>query len=854
VRVPWPTGIRYDSLCQVTFADLQGIGCASLLLTKPHMKPQHWVYHFVSKRPYLLTGCNNNMGYSATLQHRSSAQFWLDEKRLELMARRRPVCLLPFPQMVLHWLRQDDEITGNYLMQFHEYFEGYYDGYEREFRGFGKVCQTDSELEPGKAESGHTAPMRTTHWFHTGQSIDRVLKGTCGLDDEITPLGRTVISTFDAKGRKERVRKRRKADDHREIAYALAGRPLRTEVSQADDPVPARLFSLSELRYRVRIVNDNPSSLLILELESRALQYERFMDDPKGQHAVNLAFDRYGLLTHGLTVACARRRTGTDKPPFDREDQLRAWVDSHDEQQQYFYLTETLAAFIHLITDGHWLLGLPWRQRSNAMRLPKGALPGGLRAADISFENFEQHKDSAEWKAARELTSLSQHTYLESAGKMLYPPLAGPTEQAVFDKKALAAYDDVPIVIRDELRKIGYAPMKLFFPEDPAQDLLQNLWSAQSGFFTYANASGFYHVTEVQQTASHGVTHITWDTNHLLTLAITLPDGCVTQMAYDMHTLLPQRVTDPNENIQEVLYDAGGQPMVLGFHGTEDGLQAGFAPLSTYPPQSDLSVEYALANPKTVLAAAASAVRTELFSWMPLLPFKTLPLKRKEWIAKGLILPDGRIRASALRWLNQRKKRTASEQTLLKIIRTALRQPVHSLGLVADRYHTDSRQQIQMKISYVDGFGRELQSKQLVPPGDALVATPEDGLATGADGKPIELPALQRWRVQSRVEYNHKGETIRVYRPYFLNTHRCINDSAMRKHGYHDRIFYDALGRPIKTINALGHLAFDILHAWFKLSYDYNDTDDSPLSKPAKVRLKKTVRPTKRKPSKRVKS
>ncbi|MFM9381943.1 SpvB/TcaC N-terminal domain-containing protein [Pseudomonas sp. UV AK001] len=845
--VAWPDGIRYDNLCQVTFADLQGIGCASLLFTRPHMTPQHWVYHFVSERPYMLTGCNNNMGYGATLKHRSSVQFWLDEKRLELMARRRPVCLLPFPQMVLHWLRQDDEITGNYLMQFHEYFEGYYDGVEREFRGFGKVCQTDSELEPGKAESGHTAPMRVTHWFHTGRSIDLVLKGICELDDEITPLGHTLISEFDARGRKEQPRKRRKADDDHEIAYALAGRALRTEVCQADDPAPARLFSLSEFRYRVRVVNDNPSSLLVLEQETRSHQYERFMDDPNCQHAVNLAWDEYGQLTHGFTVACARRRTETDKPPFDREDQLRAWVDSHDEQQQYFYLTETLAAFIHLITDGHWLLGLPWRQRSNAMSLPKGALPGGLRAADISFENFDRYKDSAEWTTACELTSLSQHTYLESAGEMLYPPQAGPTEQAVFDKKALEAYDDVPIVIRDELRKIGYSPMKLFYPEDPAQDLLQNLWSAQSGFFTYADASGFYHVTEVQQTASHGVTHITWDTDHLLTIAITLPDGCVTSVTYDMHTLQPLSVTDPNENIQEVLYDAGGQPLVHSFHGSEEGLPAGFAPLSAYPPQPDTSVKFALANPKTVLASAASVVRTELFSWMPSLPRKTLPLKRKEWIVKGLILPDGHIRASALRWLNQRKKRTASEQTLLKIIHTALRQPVHSLSLVADRYHTDPLQQIQMTISYVDGFGRELQSKQLVPPGDALVATPEDTLVTGADGKPIELPAIQRWRVQRRVEYNHKGETIRVYRPYFLNTHRCINDSAMRQHGYHDRMFYDALGRPIQTINALGHLAFDVLHPWFKLSYDFNDTDDSPPARPAK-------RPAPARPAKRTKS
>ncbi|TEA63206.1 SpvB/TcaC N-terminal domain-containing protein [Pseudomonas sp. CH235] len=846
VRVPWPRGVRYDNLCQVTFADLQGIGCASLLLTVPHMKPRHWVYHFVSERPYLLTGCNNNMGYSATLSYRSSAQFWLDEKRQELIARRRPVCHLPFPQMVLEWLRQDDEVTGNYLMQFHEYFEGHYDGLEREFRGFGRVCQIDSELESGKAESGHTAPMRMTHWFHTGKSIDLVLNNIGDLDDEIQPLCPTVISAYDTKLRKERIRKRRKADAP-EIAYALAGRLLRTEVCQADDPAPARLFSLNESRYRVRVVNESPSSLLVLELESRSQQYERFMDDPNCQHVVNLAWNEYGQLTHSLTVACARRRTETDEPPFDQEDQRRAWVDSHDEQQRHFYLAETLVEHTHLITDGHWLLNLPLRKRGNALMLPKGALPGGLTADAISFENVVLHKDSAQWTAARELTSLSQQTYLEAAGEILYPPLAGPTEQAVFDKKALAAYDDVPIVIRDELAKIGYAPMKLFFPEDSAQDQLQNLWSARSGFFTYDNANGFYHVTDVQPTASHGATHITRDADHLLTIAIRPPDGCVTTVTYDMHTLLPWSVTDPNENIHEVLYEAGGHPIAHSSHGTEGGVRAGFEPLSVYPPQSDLSVEFALANPKTVLASAAGVVRTDLFSWMPLLPVKTARLKRKQWIANGLILPDGHIRASALRGLTRLKKRTASEQTLLNIIQTALRQPVHSLNLVADRYHTDPLQQIQMTLRYVDGFGRELQSKQLVPPGDAFVATSDNGLETGADGKPIEMPAARRWRVMGRIEYNHKGEPIRTYRPYFLDTHRCINDSAMREHGYHDQMFYDALGRPVRTLNALGDLAFELLHPWFKLSYDFNDTHEPAPAGPAK-------KTTPAKPAKRVKS
>lgn len=811
VRVPWPVGIRYDNLCQVTFADLQGLGCASLLLTVPHMTPQHWVYHFVSERPYLLNGSNNNMGYNATLGYVSSAQCWLDEKQEVLAAGEKPVCHLPFPQQVLAWLRQDDEITGSYLMQFWKYFEGYYDRKEREFRGFARVYQTDSELEPGKAESGHTAPMLVKNWFHTGADIDLKLKDICLLDGVATPLGATLISQFDAKRGRERIRKRRYVDEH-EIAYALSGQRLRTEVSQADVPDPAPLFSQNEVRYLVRQTNENSSSLLVLQLEARSYEYEGVMNDPRCQQVVNLQWDLFGQLVHSFTVDCARRRTETDEPPFEEDDLRRAWTDSFDDQQRAFYLAEVRADFLHLTDAPQWLLGLPSRQRSNALMLPSGTLPEGLSPEQISYETFFQHQASAKWTALRELTSLSKQQYFEDdAGKILYPPLPLPTEQAVFDKKALEAYDSVPppFVIRDELVKIGYKSMNLFFPEDPDEDVQRNLWSALSGFFTYAGASDFYQVTAVQQTASHGVTEITHDAYHLLVSAITQPDGCKTEITTDYHTLQPLSIKDANDNIQEVKYEPGGQPMALSFHGTEGGKVAGFQPLSLYPPQADLTPEHAIANPKAVLASAASVVRTDLFSWMPVLPPKTLPLKRKEWIAKGLLLPDGRIR-------------------------TARCQPVHSAVLTADRYHDDLLQLIQMIISFVDGFGRELQSKQLVASGPAYVSTPDGNLALDEEGKPIEALADPRWRVSGRVEYNHKGEPIRVYRPYFLDTHRYINDSSMRQHGYHDQLFYDALGRPVKTINALGHVAFDILHPWFKCSYDFNDTDDTPPAKAAK--------------------
>ncbi|MBV4476365.1 SpvB/TcaC N-terminal domain-containing protein [Pseudomonas botevensis] len=821
LRVPWPSGVRYDPLCQVTFADLQGLGCASLLLTVPHMTPRHWVYHFVSERPYLLSGANNNMGYDATLGHASSAQYWLDEKRQLLEAGERPVCHLPFPQQVLKYLRQDDEVTGNYLMQRFQYFEGCFDPRERELRGFGRVYQTDSELTPGLAESGHTAPMRVKQWFHVGRTIDQPLKDTCESDQEYRPLGATKVAPG--------------AEDHPDMPYALSGRLLRSETSQADDPVPARLFTLDEVRYQVEVLDEAPSRLIVQELETRRFQYERIMNDPRCQHVVILERNPYGQTVHSLTVDCARRRNENDDPPFEEDSQKRAWRDSFDQSQNVFYLSEWRAEFHQLIEPPHWLLNLPWCRRSNALTLPPGVLPVGLSAEQISAEHFLRHQDSNAWNALRELTSLSVQHYQQSPeGELSFPPLAIARDDAVFDKQALAAYDAVPdFDIRLELDRIGYVPMPFSLPVDPEADKRRELWAVESEFFTYAAAADFYQVTKVQPTASHGETEISSDTDHLRTTVIKQPDGCQTHITWDYHHLQPKSVSDANLNIQEALFLPDGRTQATSFYGTEDGKRAGFRPLSEYPIPADPSPESALGNPPEYLAAAAIALAYDLLSWMPKIPLNTALAEHLQWIAKGLVQPDGRVRASVLRRLKHLKNPDVGEQALLDLLSNLPRVPVHSAALRADRYFNDPQRQIQISITHVDGSGRTLQTKQLVEKGLAYVRSP-DGSLELENGVPRQALADPRWRVSGRAELNHKGEPIRVFQPYFINSEQRVNDSSMRESGYFDELFYDATGRQIQVINAKGHLAFELIHPWFTAKYDYNDTDESPPTKPLK--------------------
>ncbi|MFZ3281541.1 SpvB/TcaC N-terminal domain-containing protein [Pseudomonas sp.] len=846
IHVPWPAGVRYDRLSQVSFADLQGLGCASLILTVPHITPQHWRYDFVAAKPYLLTASNNNMGCSASVVYRSSAQEWLDEKQRLLTLKNPPVCHLPFAVAVVKKQRQLDEITGNCLTQAFVYREGVYDAREREFRGFGQLQQTDSERAGAIDEGGFTAPVRVCTWFHTGQSMDRSRADYFNGDQQAWPLGDTLFSRYHVTDECDETITPADADTEYEIARALVGSVIRIETYAEDDidtPGIPRPFAVQENRYLVREVRArgqyDSAVLLPLALENISYQYDRFIDDPLCRHALNLSWDAHGSATHALTVSYARRLTETDTPPFTDVDEQQWWRDAHDAAQQAFYLNETRSRFIDLSDDAQqWRLGLPWQQRSNALVLPKGSLPEGLTAQQVSYEDMVAHQDSAHWDEQRVLTTQSVQRYVKSDGtphddgKADFVALVGPLELAQLDKTALDAYDvlPAPFNIRDELAKIGYTPMRLLFEIDPAIDAEQNLWSVHYGYADYADLSGFYKVRSYHETLSQGATLAEYDAYHLAISRVQLPDHCTTHIEYDYHALQPLRIIDANENIEEALYEPSGQPLATSFHGTERGVAAGFRPLSEYQRPEDHRPDPAIEDPEGAVQKAASTLRKDLFSWMGQVPPDAALLT--DWIARRYVLPSGHIRASARQQLTRRTVLTASEHALRDIIASTRREPVHSVVLSADRYPDDAiAAQIQIVKACVDGFGRALQNQQLVDPGIAY-AVDDDGALIIKDGQLEEVFVEQRWRISERIEYNNKGLPVRRFRPFFANRHRYVNDQSLRTHGCFDSLCYDPLGRTTKLINARGDFSRETYHPWYQTSEDFNDTaEHSPAAK-----------------------
>jgi len=768
---PWPEGVRYDRFCQVSLVDLQGLGCASVVLTVPHMTPRHWHLSY-SEKPYLLNQTDNHFGGLGKVTYRSSAQEWLDEKQALRAVGRPAISYLPFAVHVVVKQTQEDWITKNTLTQLFQYRQGYYDPHDRDFRGFGLVLQIDSE-KPVNPQDSFTAPVLRKTWYHTGRFPEPDHEDYDSSDPHAQVLGEHLLSELS--GETDRLIEEADPATRREMSRALSGSVLRNEVFGLDNQMqPSVLYAVQASRYLVRqllgLSEHQPYALMLPRvLESISYRYEAGeLEDPHCEHSLNLAWDRFGVLNHGVTVHYARRKKPGDTPPFDDEHQNTWWQASHDEAQQRFYLNETRDQAIHLDSPQSWRLGLPYRVRANAMVVAANELSTDA----ISYESFISPQGPLA-NLPRTLTALSVQRYIGCGdGEATFEALADATESAELDDHALSAYERVMDAeqLATRLEEIGYQRMPSFLPDDGL-----NLWSVKRGFARYAGLGGFYLPETFRPTRSHGWTEVEYDGYHMLMVRVTDPVGCTTQATYDYRTLQPRQIVDPNQNIQEADYDAFGRLWATSFHGTELGDEVGFDPL-------EVPGQRLWGGAKTAVEQPAAALRGYACVYYY----------------------DANV-------------------TLDQYYDPRPRPPFASAALQADRYPGDPDQQIRIGLISVDGFGRVLQTRQLVEAGDAYKVDDYGDLDI-IGGHPVIVHAEKRWRVSERVEYNNKGLVVRVYRPYFADNHVYINDGQMRNHGYHDKQFYDPLGRPTITITAKGWMRRLTYRTWYTISEDENDT------------------------------
>ena len=336
---------RVDSLTSVQAVDLLGNGTACLVWTSPlpgdASQPMRYIDLMGGQKPHLMTKVTNNLGAETVVQYAPSTKFYLADK----LAGKPWVTKLPFPVHVVEKTTVKDEWRKTEFSSTYSYHHGYYDGIEREFRGFGRVDQIDVEsfdkFAQANADSPYVTddktlyqpPVKTVTWFHTGAFLDRQRIISEFKDEyfpnwleELKPDEINVLGDFKENDLPEPDLDAENLSDEewREALRACKGMMLRQEVYELDldalqergEHVPVKLFSTAYHNCNIRRLQPkgNNQHAVFLATESEAITYHYELDltpdkvipDPRIAHTLNLKTDEYGNVLQSVAVVYPR--------------------------------------------------------------------------------------------------------------------------------------------------------------------------------------------------------------------------------------------------------------------------------------------------------------------------------------------------------------------------------------------------------------------------------------------------------------------------------------------------------------------------------------------------------------------
>lgn len=385
--IPPPDEVRPDNTWRLQVADVRGTGMASLVLTVPHMTPQHWVLEFSPVRPWLLTTVVDNLGSSTELQYRSSAQGWLDEKAALKAAGKKAVSHLPFPVHTVSQVTQVNEITGLTLGSRTRYLGGVWDRGEREFAGFRRLIQTDvntrSEENALSRQATLSPPAETRTWFFCGiAALDTAPEGAQEEADAAFTVSPTRFTCWQDGDKPETPDP--ESGRGQWLHRALRGQVMRTEVYGMDeDPRAGVPYAVSRQRFQVRSWDSADASgqpdpahpvTLVTPVESLSLACERIANDPQATQMLVLALDEYGTALDSVSITCPRQLTPAQVLAEESDRKLYPTSlpdgiirDSLDQQQYDCWITLTRSRVHHLTGGNDFVPGLPLDTRTDSI-------------------------------------------------------------------------------------------------------------------------------------------------------------------------------------------------------------------------------------------------------------------------------------------------------------------------------------------------------------------------------------------------------------------------------------------------------------------------------------------------------
>ena len=806
-----------DDQTSVSVVDFLGRGTMCLLwsssLPADTQRPLRYVDLMNGQKPHLLTNIRNNLGAETRIEYASSTEFYLADQ-----AAGTPwVTRLPFPVHVVKKVETYDYISRNRFVRAYTYHHGFFDGVEREFRGFGRVDQLDTEEFAALTRSGafpvgeniraesNVPPVLTKTWFHTGVylgggRVSRHMEHEYWREPGLRPHEHQAMLLDDTILPEDLT-----PEEAREACRALKGSLLRQEIYALDDREASdQPYTVSEANFTIRPLQPRGRSRHAVFFthgrENLSFNYERKLyevdgcrrADPRVMHIVILEVDDYGNILQSINIGYGRRFA--DLSPFltdgDREKQKKILltlstnqytnvVGQPDAYRKPLIAEASLFELIHMQPAAS-CFGVTNLFRFHELATKVAQASDGLH--DLAYEDIEA--EGATTAAPYRRLLRQSRTLFRSDALDRFLPLG------VVEPLALPG-EDYQLALTPGFLKRVYRRSQ---HDHPPENLLPNAesvlrqegayedldgnghWWIRSGQMFYSPAITDNPTEELAHAKRHffianrfinpfgNVSSVTYDTHDLSLVKSRDPVGNTVVSLIDYRLLSPYLMTDANGNRSQVVFDTLGLVVgtaLMGKQGDDQGdnLEGFVADLS-----ESITLEHIrhpLHDPWQILRNATTRLVYDLFAYQ--------------------------------------RTRTHSQP-----------QPAVVYTMARETHVSDLKpgqiSKVQHALSYSDGFSREIQKKLQAAPGPL-----REG---GAKANP-------RWVGSGWTIFNNKGKPVRQYEPFFSAGHQFEFANVV---GVSSVVFYDPVERVVATLHPNHTYEKVMFDPWGQQTWDVNDT------------------------------
>ncbi|MGO9484231.1 MAG: SpvB/TcaC N-terminal domain-containing protein [Rhodomicrobium sp.] len=757
-----------DNVTAVDVADLLGRGTACLIWSSPLPRDARRQLRYIDlmcgRKPHLLSHVNNNMGASTRIEYASSTEFYLADK-----AAGAPwITRLAFPVHVVRRVETYDEVSRNRMVTRYTYHHGFFDGLEREFRGFARVDQLDTEsfadipqtedfpVGDNWAEASNVPPVLTRTWFHTGVFLNggRVSRhlsheyfrepgfDAASLPDTILPSGLTAFET-------------------REACRALKGSMLRQEVYALDGGAKEKTpYTVSESNFTIVTVQPKGCNRYAVFFthprEAVAYHCERNATDPRIGHELTLAVDRFGNVLRSAAIGYQRR-----DPAFPEQGQTLATLTEQTYTNPVFepdaYRTPSPAEVKTYQLTAPELNGADLLTFAQVDALTASAIeiayemeptPGQTqkRLVERARSIYRKNDLSALLPAGRQeslaLPGVSYKLALTEGLLDVYGAKALPAELKQILAGPDAGYRDV-----DGDGPFWVSSGRVFCAPDQKDDELD--FAVRHFFLPHRYVDPFGRATIVGYD----------DVFNLMPVMTRDAAGNETHAELDYRVLQPRHLIDPNRNRSEARFDALGMLAGTAVMGKADG-----------PVEGDSFDDF-------VTDLSPHAIKRYFDAKSP--------------------------RDHAVAHLGTATTRILYDLDCVPVCAASIARETHVSDLAPGQ-----KTRVRLHFVYSDGFGREAQTKIQAEPGPLNLDDPDS---------PVADP---RWVGTGAKMYNNKGKPVRQYEPFFSATPQF----GIETWGVSSLLFYDPVERVVATLQPNHTFEKVVFDAWKQASFDANDT------------------------------